>query len=202
MLRPLLLSVVLASAVGCAVHTDEQHLATVLDDDGYALFRVKSGGAERVAVLVDLRDVPEGTYVLLHSPSPPPSVGWFQLDPADYEGCRPDDDLTRGPRLTCMVPGGHGEIVDIVRVFREPDQLWSTAETASRPDVASGVLRHATFSPTPPAAASASSSSSRPSRNEYYAVMRVELDRVPVEIGVEVRAYDDDAMPSVERVPR
>jgi hypothetical protein len=149
-----------------------QQLHTDLPSEGYALFRVEAGGAKRIAVVFELRDVPEGELVLLYSPSEPQSSGWFAIDPAQYAPCRQygADAAVDDIELGCVVPGGRGALVDVQAASPGSEQL---------------LLRHQLLA-----------------KGGYYAVMRVEKTGPTLPINVEVSSMDAEPFdpPNVERV--
>lgn len=150
-----------------------QQLRADLPPEGYALFRVEPGGAKRIAVVFELRDVPEGELVLLYSRSEPQSSGWFSIDPAQYAPCRQygADAAADDIELGCVVPGGRGALVDVQASSRGSEQL---------------LLRHQLLA-----------------RGGYYAVMRVEKTGPALPINVEVSSMDEaEPMdpPTVEQV--
>jgi hypothetical protein len=179
-------------ASACAApEEDRERISTVLSEDGYALFRVEPGSAQRVAFLVEMRDVAEGRYVLLYTPSKPPSTGWFELAADEYVPCRHyGDDETDEVELDCLVPGGHGAIVD--------------GFTVTQSGAPQKLLRHRLVAPITTSTTTSSSSSSKPKApSGYYAVMRIEETGAPASLAVEVRALDDVApydAPSVAQV--
>lgn len=167
-------------------------MSTALGPDGYALFKAQHEGGSRLAFFVELRDVPEGTYVLLHTKKAPSSTGWFELDPSDYAACkRYGADAVEERTLDCMLPDGHGDLVDVVVVS-------AATSSSSR-----ALLRHEIAAPTFRSSSSCSSDCSSTATLEgHYAVMRVEHDAQAVPIAVEVRSLEDDAWksPTVERL--
>lgn len=163
-----------------------RRLDAVLDSDGYALFHVKPGVEDRTAVLVELRRPAPGTYVLLHSVAAPRSVGWFDLDPNDFAPCRRyGDDEVEDTGLDCLVPDGHGELVDVITIAPE-----EPAKTA--------VLRHAFRQCTGWCAADMAP----PTMEAHYAVMRIAPDGPPVRFAIETEAVDSAASASFPTVDR
>jgi hypothetical protein len=172
--RRLLSSAALALCVaGCAPDDESSRIVTDLPRDGYALFEVKPGGAKRVAFVVEMRDVDEGTFVLLYTPKEPTSSGWFELDAGAYYPCRhygPDssDEVDAG----CIVPGGHGALVDAVVAGSGSSQV---------------ILRHELGDDEPDA--SCGCTKSAPSG--WYAVMRIAKNGPAIPIAVEAIAMDE-----------
>ena len=184
------LGVVFCSA--CGPTQEPARMSTALGPDGYALFKAQHEGGSRLAFFVELRDVPDGTYVLLHTKKAPSSTGWFELDPSDYAACkRYGTEAVDERTLDCMLPDGHGDLVDVVEV--------SAATSAS----SRAVLRHQIDAPTFSSSSSCTRDcSSTATLAGYYAIMRVERDGQIAPIAVEVRSLEDDAWksPTVERL--
>lgn len=175
-LRLLFASSALAFCVaGCAPDDDRSRIVTELPRDGYALFEVRPGGAKRIGVVVEMRDVEEGTFVLLYTPQEPTSSGWFELDPDAYLPCRgygPEstDDVDVG----CIVPGGHGAIVDVV-----------VADGAAQT-----ILRHQ-LGDDGDASTGASTSTTSGTSGGWYSVMRIADNGAAVPMAVEAIALDE-----------
>jgi hypothetical protein len=107
MLRSLGTAFVLTlGGIACAPPEDERdRITATLDGDGYALFALDPRGADRAAVVVEMRDAPAGTCVLLHSQRPPAASGWFSLDVDAYSPCRRyGKDAVDQIELDCLVP--------------------------------------------------------------------------------------------------
>jgi hypothetical protein len=186
-----LLLFVFASLLSCA-KADGARVTGSLNADGYALFKVQHDGTDRIAVLVELRDASDGTYVLLHSASAPRSSGWFELELADFEPCkRYGKDATGGPTLACIVPDGRGELVDVATVGSSMVLFSAPADAGPSPPASVsddyGVLRH---EPRSSSESRSKDSSSTPSRVAYYALMRVEGGGADAPFAMEVRAFD------------
>ena len=167
--RQLLASSALAFCVaGCAPDDERSRVVASLPRDGYAQFEVKPGGAKRVAVLVEMRDVDEGTFVLLYTREEPTSSGWFELDPDAYVPCRHYGPDSTDVDVGCIVPSGHGAIVDVVAAN-------GAAQT---------ILRHQ-LGDDPDASTTTSTSGG------WYAVMRIAKHGPAIPIAVEVSAMDE-----------
>jgi hypothetical protein len=197
-LAGILLGLCVPLSVACDSSHGERRINTDLGSDGYALFRAHAPGGYRLALLVEIRSAPQGTYALLHSRNPPQSVGWFDLDVEQFAACKRYGEAANTPTaLGCVLPDGHGDLVDVVEVG-----------ATERPDA---LLRHELVpiplpAPTSRSSSSASSHSSStpvPPTDGYYAVMRIERDGQAVPIAVEVRTMDSGynvPSPSVERI--
>lgn len=175
--RRLLASILLASSIacvaGCAPDDERSRVVTELARDGYALFSVEPGGAKRVAFVVELRDVEEGSFVLLYTPKQPVSSGWFELDASAYYPCRHyGPDSTDDVELGCVVPNGHGAIVDAVVAQPGSSQL---------------VLRHQLGDGVEDRACGCTKSAP----SGWYAVMRVAKTGPAIPMAVEAIAMDD-----------
>lgn len=184
------LSTVLSIA-GCKPQEDHHRITATLDRDGYALFEVDPNTPGRAAALVEMRDAPAGTYVLLHSLRSPTSVGWFALDVAEYEAC-----AAQPSQADCQVPDGRGEVVSLVTIAADQPRVEPTDTTILRHELAARPADTSTVPPLP-----------RPS--EWYAVMRVEKGAPPPSepFAFEIRQLDaatsataDTSTPKVKQV--
>jgi hypothetical protein len=146
---------------GCKPQEDHHRITATLDRDGYALFEVDPNTPGRAAALVEMRDAPTGTYVLLHSLRSPTSVGWFALDVAEYKAC-----TVQPSQLDCLVPDGRGEVVSLVTITPDQARTEPTDTTLLRHELPAHPIDTSTNPPLP-----------RPS--EWYAVMRVEKGTPP-----------------------
>jgi hypothetical protein len=186
--RPLrwLASSVLALCVsGCAPDDERSRITTQLPPEGYALFRVSPGNAKRVAILVEMRDVKDASFVLLYTPKEPKSSGWFELDATDYTPCRhygaeSIDDVELG----CVLPNGHGALVDVVDAKPWPSTV---------------LLRHQLGD----GLEDLSCKCTKPAPGGWYAVMRIAKTGPAIPIAVEVVSMDETdgyEEPSVEHI--
>lgn len=173
-LRGFLASSALAlSVAGCAAADDASRIETDLPEDGYALFQVKPGGAKRVAFVVEMRDVEEGRFVLLYTPKEPASSGWFELDADSYFPCRHyGPNSTDDVELGCIVPDGHGAIVDAV---------------VAEPGASEVILRHQLGDGVEDAACNCTKSAPA----GWYAVMRIAKTGPAIPMAVEAIAMDE-----------
>jgi hypothetical protein len=173
--RGLLASSALALCVaGCAPDDERSRIVTELPRDGYALFEVKPGGAKRVAFVVEMRDVDEGTFVLLYTPKEPTSSGWFELDAGAYFPCRHyGPSSTEDVDVGCVVPGGHGALVDAV--------------VAGGSGSSQVILRHELGDDEP----DASCSCTKNAPIGWYAVMRIAKSGPAIPIAVEAISMDE-----------
>jgi hypothetical protein len=160
MLHPRPLHWLASSAVAlcvssCAPDDERSRIVTDLPGDGYALFKVSPGRAQRVAFVIEMRDVVEGNFVLLYTPNEPTSSGWFELDAGAYVPCRHyGPDRTAEVELGCIVPNGHGALVDAVVARNISQQL---------------LLRHELGDDDSESCASCK----KPAPGGWYAVMRI-----------------------------
>jgi len=180
-------------AIGCKepeLKEDDNRITASLDTDGYALFKVTPNTTtSRVAVLVEMRNAPPGTYVLLHTARSPESVGWFALDVDAYSPCRQfGKDAVVETQLDCIVPDGRGEIVDIVTVDSNKLLFGGATDDAGKPvggTISAGskhtettILRHSIYT------------------SQFYAVMRVEYGYVQGSFAVEARPVNESSSSS------
>jgi hypothetical protein len=188
--------------IGCAPPSDTKahRIEARLDEEGYALFRADFRNASRGAVLVEMRNAPPGTYVLLHSRKAPESVGWFALDVGAYAPCRRfGKDAVDRIEVDCVVPGGHGELVDVVTIASM--RLLPAKDPAldDRAPADTTLLRHEVTCRCEARGSSSSESSAAESKEThtygYYAVMRVEppgSTNVVVPFAIEAVPLDED----------
>lgn len=150
----------LSSLAGCADKEEHAQLDATMKEDGYALFAVDNGRQQRNDVTVRIKDAePGSTYVLIYSPDPPTSAGWFAFDPTTRSRCGGD----LGPH--CEITGGFGYLVDVLTV-REGE-----SEVILRDDRCGCDAEHDTRSWT-----------------GHWAVMRVERTSRPNQMTVDVWA--------------
>ncbi len=202
---------------GCGESTGPNRIVTTLGPDGYALFRVDGAGAERVAVIVEMRDAPPGTYVLLHSESAPQSTGWFSLDTSALTPCREyGADAAEHAELDCLVADGRGELVDMIAIADDKILLPPVDGGAPAHGSRTTLMRHEMCacegcqcsSASASSSSSSSSSTKKSAQSDYYAVMRVEggligRDANAIPFAIEVRPFgdaDDGADPVVTQV--
>lgn len=192
-------------ATACTHATEGPDAFMPLPSDGYLLVRARHPRAVgRVGVLVDLHAPPPGTYVLVHSRTPPRDTGWFSLDVAAYEQCSQRARSALDTELDCILQHGRGEVVDLVTVeprsAGEEDRLHGGAATAA-------VLRHAECADADRTcgrtdAWSDGGTERTTSWTGYYGVMRVAPAGEPVEVTVESLALDADGARSWMTVER
>lgn len=160
-----------ACVAGCAPDDERSRVVTQLPRDGYAQFEVKPGGAKRVAVIVEMRDVEEGTFVLLYTRKEPTSSGWFELDPDAYVPCRHYGPDSTDVDVGCIVPSGHGAIVDVVVATGSSQTILRHQLGEGDEDASCGCTKSA------PAG--------------FYALMRIAKTGPAIPMAVEVSAMDD-----------
>jgi hypothetical protein len=158
---------------GCAPDDKHSRITTHLPREGYALFKVSPGSTKRAAVIVEMRGVKDATFVLLYTPKEPKSSGWFDLDAGIYPPCRHyGAESTDDVELDCMVPNGHGALVDIA--YAKP---WPSTV----------VLRHQLGDGLEDSSCQCTSNAP----NGWYAVMRIAKDGPEIELAVELVPMDD-----------
>lgn len=161
---------------GCAPDDERSRIATELPGEGYALFKVSPGGAKRVAFVVEMRDVEEGNFVLLYTPMEPKSSGWFDLDASAYLPCRHyGPDSTGDVELGCIVPNGHGALVDAVVASPSTKQLLLRHQLGDE-ETTEETTKQKTTPKTP---------------GGYYAVMRIAKTGSSIPIAVEAISMDE-----------
>ena len=158
---------------GCAPEDKRSRITTHLPPQGYALFQVSPGGAKRLAIVVEARDVKDASFVLLYTPKEPKSSGWFELDPNDYFPCRHyGTESVDDVELGCVVPNGHGALVDVVDAKPWPSTV---------------LLRHQLGD----GLEDASCKCTKAAPGGWYAVMRIAKTGPAIPIAFEVISMDE-----------
>lgn len=173
---------------GCAPEDERSRIVTELPREGYALFEVSPGGAQRVAFVVEMRDVKDASFVLLYTPNEPRSSGWFEIDPNAFYPCRHyGPDSTDDVELGCIVPNGHGALVDANEAKSWPSSV---------------LLRHQ-LGDAEPSSDSSTETKNKAAPGGFYAVMRTSKTGAPIPMAVEAIAMDEEEpfdAPSLRRI--